>query len=151
MNGKYRYVFLKKAANRSSKDRWHIDEVSRINSRIGKLEMIKEHFHQMFDCNNREDAQVYLSECYEAAHQIKATYLIRYLWRLLEEERLWNYFKYKVTTSLSEGINRVIKGLKWQAFGYKDMEYFKLKIMQKAGYLSSKYHQNDMNLIWSSH
>ncbi|MFK8137977.1 MAG: transposase, partial [Bdellovibrionales bacterium] len=75
----------------------------------------------------------------------------KYVWRLLEEERLWNYFKFKVTTSLSEGVNRVIKGLKWQAYGYRDMEYFKLKIMQKAGYLNSKYHQNDLNLIWSSH
>lgn len=151
MNGKYRYVFLKKAENRSKKDRWHIDEVSRINSKIGKLEIIKEHFHRMFECETKEEAQQILNECYEWAHQIKAPRIIKYIWRLLEEERLWNYFKFKVTTSLSEGVNRVIKGLKWQAYGYRDMEYFKLKILQKVGYLNSKYHQNELNLIWSSH
>ena len=151
MNGKYRFVFLKKDINRSKKDRWHINEVSRINSRIGKLEIIKEHFHRMFDCENKEEAQEIFQTCYEWAYQIKAIYLIKYLWRLMEEDRLWNYFKYKVTTSLSEGINRVIKGLKWQAYCYKDMEYFKLKIMQKAGYLNSQYHQEDIHLIWSSH
>ena len=127
------------------------DEVSRINSRMGKLEIIKEYFHKMFDCFNEEEAQEMLQTCYEWAFQIKATHLMKYLWGLLEEERLWNYFKYKVTTSLSEGINRVIKGLKWQAYGYKDMEYFKLKIMQKAGYLNSNYHKNEIGLIWSSH
>jgi hypothetical protein len=26
---------------------------------------------------------------------------------------------YRVTTGISEGINRAIKGLKWQAYGYK--------------------------------
>jgi transposase len=63
-----------------------------------------------------------------------------WLEKMLDEERLWNYFTFKVTTGISEGINRVIKGLKWQAYGYKDMFYFRLKIMQKAGYLNSLFH-----------
>jgi hypothetical protein len=29
--------------------------------------------------------------------------------------------------------------VKWQAYGYKNMEYFKLKIMQKVGYLNSRF------------
>jgi hypothetical protein len=36
----------------------------------------------------------------------------------------------------------VIKGIKWQAYGYKDMTYFALKILQKAGFLNSKYAMN---------
>jgi len=151
MRGKYRYLFLTKSKNRSKLDKWHIDEVCKLNQRMSQLEIIKEHFHRMFDCDSKEQAQEMLNQCYEWAYQAKAYQLTKYLWRLLEEERLWNYFKYKVTTSLSEGINRVIKGLKWQAYGYKDMEYFKLKIMQKAGYLNSAFHKNDMALIWSSH
>ena len=39
-----------------------------------------------------------------------------------------NYFKYRVTTAVSEGINNVIKAVKRQAFGFRNMEYFKLKI-----------------------
>lgn len=151
MNGKYRFVFLRKSKNRNRTDRNHINEVFKLNSKMSKLEIIKEHFHRMFECKSKEEAQEMLNDCYEWAHQLRAVHLLKYLWRLLEEERLWNYFKFKVTTSLSEGINRVIKGLKWQAYGYKDMEYFKLKIMQKVGYLNSKYHGNDMALIWSSH
>lgn len=49
-------------------------------------------------------------------------------------ERGWetakNYFRYRVSSALSEGINNVIKSLKRRAFGYKNMEYFQLKIMQ---------------------
>jgi hypothetical protein len=38
----------------------------------------------------------------------------------------------------SETINRAIKGLKWQAYGYKNTAYFALKIMQKCGYLNHR-------------
>ncbi|MGZ8556631.1 MAG: transposase [Sulfuricurvum sp.] len=43
-----------------------------------------------------------------------------------------------MTSGVSEGVNRAIKTLKWVAYGYKDMHYFALKIMQKCGYLNSK-------------
>ena len=36
-----------------------------------------------------------------------------------------------------------VMGLKWQAYGYKDMGYFAMKIMQKCGYLNYKYLLND--------
>jgi transposase len=139
MNGKYRYIFLTKSKNRKSKDQRHINEVMRLNTKMGQLEIIKEHFHQMFDCDDRESAQVMLCECYEWAWQAKAMQVVKWIWSVMDDERFWNYFEYKVTTGLSEGINRAIKGLKWQAFGYKDMLYFSLKILQKVGYLNHRY------------
>ena len=54
-------------------------------------------------------------------------------------ETFKNYFKYRVTSALSEGLNNVIKALKRRAYGYKNMEYFRLKIMQVCGYLNSRY------------
>ena len=140
MNGKYRYVFLTKDKNRSGTDRRHIEEVGRLNAKISKLEIIKEHFHKMFDCHDRGEAQTIMEQCLNWAGQCGANNLAQWLEKMLDEERLWNYFTYKVTTGISEGINRVIKGLKWQAYGYKDMFYFRLKIMQKAGYLNSLFH-----------
>lgn len=53
--------------------------------------------------------------------------------------QLANYFKYRVTSALSEGVNNVIKTLKRRAYGYKNMEYFKLKIMQVCGFLNARY------------
>ncbi len=50
-----------------------------------------------------------------------------------------NYFKSKVTTALSEAINNVIKSVKRRAFGYRNMDYFRLKIMQVCGYLNSRF------------
>ncbi len=50
-----------------------------------------------------------------------------------------NYFTFKVTTALSEALNNIIKSVKRRAFGYKNMDYFRLKIMQVAGYLNSTF------------
>lgn len=139
MNGKYRYVFLTRSKNRSVKDQRHIDEVMRLNSKMAKLEIIKEHFHKLFDCDDPLEAQVMLCECYEWAWQANAQQVVKWIWSIMDDERFWNYFEFKVTTGISEGINRAIKGLKWQAYGYKDMLYFALKILQKVGYLNHRY------------
>lgn len=147
MNGKYRYLFLTKASNRNLRDQRHIDEVCHLNEKMAKMEIIKERFHDFFDCDNEGDARVILSEVYEWAMQAKAHHIWKWVRELREKNTLWNYFKYKVTTGISEGMNRVIKGLKWQAYGYKDMAYFALKILQKCGYLNSKYHGNIMPLF----
>jgi transposase len=140
VSGKYRYIFLTKAKNRSEKDRLHIDEVMKKNERLAKLELIKEHFHRMFNCPTTEAAQVYLCECYEWAYQAKARFIVKWILSIMDQQRFWNYWCNRVTTGVSEGINRAIKGLKWQAYGYKNMEYFALKIMQKCGYLNYRHY-----------
>ena len=40
-----------------------------------------------------------------------------------------NYFLHPVTTGPLEGINNKIKVLKRNAYGYRDMTYFKLRIL----------------------
>jgi len=137
--GKYKWVYLTKAKNRSKDDRWHIDTVMKRNDRIAKLEMIKEHFHKMFEIQDQLEAQVMLLECFEWSMQAKAWTLANYFSQLRDRNELWNYFKHRLTSGVSEGINRAIKTLKWVAYGYKDMAYFALKIMQKCGYLNSKH------------
>lgn len=140
MNNKYRFVFLARAYKRSETDKKHIGEVMRLNEKILNMEMIKERFHQVFDCNSKVEAEIVIAEVYQWAMDSKAWNVFNWIQQIREQQTFWNYFLYKVTTGLSEGINRVIKGLKWQAYGYKDMFYFKLKILQKAGYLNSVFH-----------
>lgn len=140
LRGKYKYVYLTKAKNRSKADQRHIEEVLAKNQRIARLELIKEHFHKIFDCQDENEAKVMMADCYQWAYDAGAWNTWKWIESIRHEQKLWNYFRYKVTTGISEGINRVIKGLKWQAYGYKDMFYFALKILQKAGYLNSRYH-----------
>lgn len=43
-------------------------------------------------------------------------------------EGLVNYFKHPITNAKTEGINNKIKTMKRQAYGFRDMEYFKLRL-----------------------
>jgi len=43
-------------------------------------------------------------------------------------EGLTNYFKHKITNGKTEGVNNKIKTMKRQAYGFRDVEYFKLRL-----------------------
>ena len=139
MNGKYRYLFLTKGKNRSTTDQKHIATVTRLNKKMAMLEIIKEHFHRLFDAPTELDAKVMLAEIYQWSLDAKADNVFKWVLNILKDTRFWNYFKQRFNSGVVEGINRAIKGLKWQAYGYKNMKYFALKILQKCGYLNHRY------------
>ena len=139
--GQYRFMFLKKADRRTGQEKTHIDSVLKENEHFAKLELIKERMLTFFDQPDEIAARVVFDEIGDWIWQAGFQHLMKWH-RNLEKgwNTLKNYFRYHVTTGVSEGINRAIKGLKWQAYGYKDMDYFALKILQKCGYLNSRYH-----------
>ena len=147
LKGKFRFVYLTKASERTKTQQRHIDEISRDNSKIAKMEIIKEHFHRMFEEGDKLKAQIMMSEIYQWSMDSGAQNIFNWIKKIRNKKRFWNYWDYRVTTSISEGVNRVIKGLKWQAYGYRDMQYFALKILQKCGYLNSKYHNCVLSAI----
>jgi len=139
LKGDHRHRFLTKAENRSKTAQRHIEEISKVNKKIAQMEIIKERFHGLFECRNMMEAKPIMHECMRWAHQCGAKWILQWMDSIRKDTRFWNYFIYRVTTGVAEGINRVIKGLKWQAYGYRDREYFILKILQKVGYLNSRF------------
>lgn len=104
------------------------------------MELIKERALEMYNCKTVDDAKEIFDEIGSWIFSCRFKSLLT--WHN-EIEKGWvhieNYFKFKISTGLSEGINNVIKMLKRRAFGYRNMEYFRLKIMQVCGYLNSRY------------
>ena len=81
------------------------------NKQFYKLELIKEKFLKFFYQQTADGVQ-----------------------ELIVQVKNW---KYRVTSALSEGINNIIKSLKGRSFGFRNMNYFRLKVMQVCGYLNS--------------
>ena len=52
---------------------------------------------------------------------------------------LWDYFKHKTSSAVIEALNHKIKATKTAAYGYLNLRYFQLKILQRVGFLNSKY------------
>ena len=138
--GKFRFLFLKKEKDRTQEEKSHINDIIRLNDRFLKLELIKERMITFFNEKDSVSAKKIFEEIGDWIWQAGFTHLMKW-YKNLETgwDTLKNYFIYRVTSSVSEGINNVIKALKQRAFGYKNMFYFRLKIMQVCGYLNSRY------------
>ncbi len=141
---KFANLFLKKAERRTSEEKRHLNDVLKENTSFCYLEIIKEGMFQIFDSKDADEARYKFEQLGVWIHQEKFTALTRW-WKNFDQgwNTFKNYFKFRVTSSLSEGVNNVIKTLKKKAYGYKNMAYFKLKILQVCGFLNSRY--IDMN------
>lgn len=138
--GKNRYIFLKRASNRTPAEAQHIDEAMEANHFLLKMELIKERFYSFFEEADEIGGWLVLDEVGAWIKEIEAPTLLSWWKNLTAEWRtLKNYFTTRVTSALSEGVNNTIKSLKRRAFGFRNMEYFRLKIMQACGYLNSRY------------
>lgn len=138
--GKYRYLFLKKELRRTEEEKSHIDGVLKENERFAKLEIIKERMLTFFDEPSEASAKTIFEEMGDWIWQERFEPLMRW-YNNFEKgwETVKNYFVHRVTSALSEGMNNVIKAIKRRAYGYRNMHYFRLKIMQVCGYLNSRY------------
>ena len=138
--GRNKYIFLKRDSSRTSSEKRLIEEVVKENETFFRLELIKERMLTMFNEADESKALFIWSEIGDWIKRSRFKILGEWYDQL---NRNWktvaNYFKYRVTTSVSEGINNVIKTLKRRAYGYRNMRYFKLKILQVCGYLNSRY------------
>lgn len=85
INGKYRYLFLTKADNRSKLDKKHIEEVMKLNEKMAKMELIKERFHQVFDAPTKEDAEIIMAEIYQWSFDAKAYCIWRWIMNIRED------------------------------------------------------------------
>lgn len=138
--GKYRFMFVKKSSRRTEQEKLHLEDVVAANQEFLKLELIKERMLSFFDQPDAKTAKSTFEEVGEWIWQRRFKPLMAWYERFESKwETIANYFKYKVTSALSEGHNNVIKMLKRRAFGYRNMEYFRYKIMQVCGYLNSRF------------
>jgi transposase len=146
--GKYRYMFLKKEKRRTEEERTHINQILALNNRFAKLEIIKERMLSFFDQPDEAAAKVVFEEIGDWIFQECFHPLMRW-YNNFEKgwETVKNYFTHRITSALSEGVNNVIKAIKRRAYGYRNMPYFRLKIMQVCGYLNSRYIATSNQLV----
>ena len=144
--GKFRYVFLKRDEKRTETERSHMARVMKDNEAFTRLELIKERMITFFDASTETEAVEILSEIDLWAKESGFPPIKKFCAKLKKKwVYLSNYFMCKITTGVSEGINNTIKALKRRAYGFRNMNYFMLKIMQVCGLMSSRYMDLDGN------
>lgn len=139
LSGKFKYVLSKRAANRFDWEKKSLAQATKINKLFVYLELIKESVLSLFDHTAVSEAEKHFEQIGKWIKEAGFPDLKNWYKRL---DQRWScieaYFESPTTSALSEGVNNVIKTIKKRAYGYKRMEYFKLKIMQVCGYLTTK-------------
>jgi len=134
-----RWVLLKNQQHHTLKDKRALDELKRINSPLYEAYLIKEQFEHFYLCETEQQGKEFIYNWFEQIPKAIQDFfrpfynmLKRYLYGVTA------FCCHRYTNAVAEGINNKIKVLKRMAYGYRDKEYFKLKILRKCGYLQAK-------------
>jgi len=91
--------------------------------------ILKEELRELWSCISLKDAKQYLNDWLKKAWTSGITLIKKFATMLASHKvGILNYFNHQITTGPVEGINNKIKVLKRKAYGYRDIEYFKLRI-----------------------
>jgi transposase len=91
---------------------------------------MKEDLRQIWLQSNKAMARLFLKD-WLARARVSGVRMLEQFADTLEEhqEGILNYYDYPISTGPLEGTNTKIQLMKRQAYGYRDHEFFKLKIL----------------------
>lgn len=126
-----RWLLLKKSENLNEEkdERGQLEQALAINKPLAQAYYLKEELGQLWQQNTKKKAEKFLRNWTQKAISTSIVELRKFANTLLSHRSgILNWFDYRISTGPLEGFNNKIKVLKRKAYGYRDMEYFALKI-----------------------
>jgi transposase len=107
-----------------------LDEALAVHKPLAQAYYLKEELRMLWQEPDRDSAETYLTQWMEKARSTTIQPLVKFC-NMMAAHRtgILNYFSFPISTGPLEGFNNKIKVLKRTAYGYRDMEFFKLKIL----------------------
>jgi transposase len=134
---KKRFLILKRGKRLDEEKQETLKTLMAENERLYQAYLLKEQALDIFDERDEATALPRLERWFA---NVKATGLapfdavVKTITSYLDG--ILNYFRYRLTNAASEAFNTKINIIKRRAYGFHDLEYFKLKILQACGRLS---------------
>ena len=124
-----RFLLLRNYENLDPAKSKGLEHLLKMNNRLAKGYILKEQFRMFWLKHHRKTAVRFFCQWALDVFESGIEPMIRACRTLIRYwEGLTNYFKHKISNGRAEGINNKIKTLKRQAYGFRDMEYFKLRL-----------------------
>jgi transposase len=127
-----RWLLLKAAENLDPErdEEARLDEALELNKPLAVAYYLKEDLRQFWAQPGKRFAGAFLTDWIRRA-EASGVRMIQQMARTLASRRsgLLAYYDYPISTGPLEGTNNKIKTMKRQAYGYRDQEFFKLKIL----------------------
>jgi transposase len=145
-----RFVLVEKEKKLKKQDLKMLDRLKEINKNILNGMILVEHFHRMLDKTDIAEFRKSLMLWYGLVRESGIT-AFKKLAKLIRKYRSYieAYINAKLTTAKSEGLNNKIKVLRRSAYGYTNQESYLNKILQRCGYLNSRF-INTNSWFWRS-
>lgn len=126
----HRFLLLRAMENLEPDQVDALERLLKGNSTLCIAYILKEQLRLFWDQDSREDGEKYLRSWIAKARASRINRLVKFA-KTLEDHRegLVAYFSHRISTGPLEGVNNSIKVLKRKAYGYRDIEFFKLRIL----------------------
>jgi transposase len=100
------------------------------NKPLATAYYLKEELRQFWEQPGKRSATAFLNDWVRRA-EASGVRMLQQMAKTLEAHRagLLAYYTYPISTGPLEGTNNKIKTMKRQAYGFRDQEFFKLKIL----------------------
>ena len=128
-----RWLLLKNPENLDSdpkkRETERLQRALELNAPLAKAYYLKDELRQFWKQPSKDDAEKWLNQWIETARSTKITMLMKMANSLCAHRYgLLNWYDYQISTGPLEGTNNKIKTVQRQAYGFRDHEFFKLKI-----------------------
>jgi transposase len=126
-----RWLLLKNPENLDDErdERKRLEKALALNKPLAAVYYMKEDLRQIWDQENQSAASVFIDDWIARARGSGIRMLQQFAQTLVQHRRgILNYYRCPITTTALEGTNNKIKTMQRQAYGFRDQEFFKLKI-----------------------
>jgi len=127
-----RWLLLKNPENLDTERNEHqrLEEALRLNQPLALAYYLKEDLRQIWSQPNKRTARRVLRDWLARARASGIRMLVQFADTLEQhQEGVLNYYDHPISTGPLEGTNTKIQLMKRQAYGFRDIEFFKLKIL----------------------
>ena len=132
-----RFLLLGNYESLPGKRQVKLDSLLEINEPLFAIHSMKEQLRLLWSQSNRKQATKFLKQwCFDALAAGPKPLIKVGLTLLNHMNGILNYFPHQITSGSVEGTVNKIKTLKRQAYGFRDMDYFKLRLyhLHRQGY-----------------
>jgi len=129
-----KYILLRNKRNLGRKDKARLEEILDINKNLSLVYIIKDYIKKLWYYKYPKYVIDGITDILNILRTSGNKILVSFAKRLNKYSYgIINHCKYKINTSFVEGINNKIKVIKRKAYGFHDIQYFKLIIMDSFG------------------
>lgn len=135
-----RFILMERNPNLSIEETNMLGKLKMLNVNINAAMLIADYFHKVLDKKSLSKFRDALGQWYQLVEEAGLKQFRKFAKQVKKyQANIEAYIKSNLTTAISEGINNKIKVLKRMAYGYTNPESFKLKILQRCGFLNSNF------------